>query len=73
MILPLLIGLLFITVIVLVLFWVGQLFDLMGQSDDLFPGRYDKVCWFVLLMTMNVFGAAIWFIFKSIHKSGKNK
>ena len=67
----LVIGLVLIPAIVLVLFWVDQLIDLMGRSDGQFPGRYDKICWFIILMTMNVLGAFIWFIFKNIRKTGK--
>jgi len=45
-------------------FWVLSLYRLMGLRDDFFPGRNDKVTWFVLLVLFNIVGAVMFFIFK---------
>jgi len=41
-----------------------QFIDLMGRSDDEFPGRFDKPIWAAAILLANVFGAFAFFICK---------
>ena len=52
--------------IVLLIFWVVQLIDLMTMTDDLFPGRNDKVLWFIVVFLGSAFGALVFWIWKVI-------
>ena len=48
----------------LVILWAGQLLELMRMKDSEFPGRYDKVLWFVLLLVSGPLGALIFWCWK---------
>ncbi len=51
--------------IALLIFWIVELFDLMGKRDDEFPGRYDKVLWFIVIFFGFALGALIFVLWKS--------
>jgi len=47
---------LFVCVLLLInaAFWIWQFLDLMMMPDDDFPGRFDKVLWVVVFVTLFV-------------------
>ena len=51
--------------------WVQQFFDLMSSGDGKFPGRYDKVLWFVVLILGNILGAIAYWYWKTYLAKGK--
>ena len=53
-----------IVCLLLVGFWIVQLLSLMNMEDAQFPGRRDKVLWFVLLMLGSVLGAVVFWLWK---------
>jgi hypothetical protein len=44
--------------------WFRELLGLMAMSDDAFPGRFDKVLWFVLLVLLPPVGLAAFATFR---------
>jgi len=44
--------------------WVRELVHLMGLSDDAFPGRHDKVMWFILLLCVPPIGVVAFGVFR---------
>ena len=50
--------------IFLLIFWVVEFLSLMGQPDEAFPGRYDKAIWAAVLLTLNVVGALLYWMWK---------
>jgi len=40
-----------------VLFWFAALFDCLGSKHP------DKLIWFLVILTLNAFGAAVWFLY----------
>ena len=46
----------------LFIFWLVQFGNLMGRSDDSFPGRYDKLIWGTALIFLGVLGAVAYVI-----------
>ena len=48
----------------LAILWAGQLLELMRMTDSDFPGRHDKVLWFVLLLVSGPLGALIFWCWK---------
>lgn len=59
------VGLLGLAVIVmLVVLWVRELVTLMGLGDEAFPGRFDKVLWFALLVLLPPIGVPAFAIFR---------
>lgn len=45
-------------------FWVSQFAQLMLLSDHDFPGRYDKILWFIAFMLFHVFAAFAFLLWK---------
>lgn len=56
-------GLLAIAILA-VFFWVREFIHLMGLADEAFPGRYDKVLWFLLLVLLPPVGALAFSTFR---------
>jgi|GEM_PF-6714483 len=50
--------------IALVVFWIVQLVTLMEMKDAQFPGRHDKVLWFVLMLICSVLGACVFWAWR---------
>lgn len=50
--------------LVFFVFWLIQFFDLMSQSDEAFPGKYDKLIWSAVLLLLNLFGALLYWCWK---------
>jgi hypothetical protein len=50
--------------LMLVLAWFRELMTLMSLSDDVFPGRHDKVIWAFLLIVMPPLGAIAFWSFR---------
>ncbi|MHC5056836.1 MAG: hypothetical protein ACYTKD_19295 [Planctomycetota bacterium] len=48
----------------LVIFWACQLLSLMRMKDEEFPGRYDKVLWFIIVFFGSLLGALIFWLWK---------
>ncbi|MBN1972826.1 MAG: hypothetical protein JW787_04260 [Sedimentisphaerales bacterium] len=53
-----------IVAVLLFLFWLRQFIDLMTQSDDSFPGKYDKPVWVAVLLLTGAIGALVYVIYK---------
>ena len=51
---------------VLLIFWVVQLIALMSMTDDLFPGRNDKVLWFIVVFFGCALGALVFWLWKLV-------
>jgi hypothetical protein len=60
-------------VLVLFVFWIIQFAQLMAMRDDEFPGRYDKILWFVAFLTLNVIAASIFLSWKQIKVAARAK
>jgi len=50
--------------LLLVYLWIREIVHLMGLSDDAFPGRHDKLMWFVLLVGLPPIGVPAFAIFR---------
>ncbi|MHC4253242.1 MAG: hypothetical protein ACYS9X_29330 [Planctomycetota bacterium] len=48
----------------LVIFWACQLLSLMRMRDEEFPGRYDKILWFIIVFFGSLLGALIFWLWK---------
>jgi hypothetical protein len=59
-------SLLLILMLVLLVFWVIQFTELMGMSDGEFPGKHDKILWFVAFLSLNFVGAAVFVAWKQV-------
>jgi len=53
----------------LLMLWVRELITLMGMGDEAFPGRYDKVLWFALLVLMPPVGVVTFALFRRVYWS----
>lgn len=56
--------LLILAVVAFAALWVRELVHLMGLGDDVFPGRYDKVLWFAVLVCLPPIGVPAFAIFR---------
>lgn len=54
-------------------FWFTCLQNLMNRRDDEFPGRYDKILWVVLLLSLNVVGAVLYMIRDRVGKEAERE
>ena len=45
----------------------------MAMRDEEFPGRYDKVLWFIAFLTLNVVAASIFLSWKQIQIASRSK
>ena len=59
--------------LVLLVFWIIQFAQLMAMRDDEFPGRYDKILWFIAFLTLNVVAASIFLSWKQIQIASRSK
>jgi hypothetical protein len=51
-----------VVAILLLIFWLRQFILLMATPDASFPGRYDKILWFVLFLLGGIVGPiAYWY------------
>jgi hypothetical protein len=50
--------------LLLTVFWIVEFIDLMRYEDTDFPGKYDKVFWFIILLLFNIIGAFMFSIYK---------
>jgi heme/copper-type cytochrome/quinol oxidase subunit 2 len=53
----------------LLLFWLGQLWNVVTSSDSDFPDRNDKLMWAIIVMFGSVLGAAVFALWKSGRRS----
>ena len=60
-------------VLVLLVFWIIQFAQLMAMRDEDFPGRFDKVLWFIAFLTLNVVAASIFLSWKQIQIASRSK
>jgi hypothetical protein len=60
-------------VLVLLVFWIIQFAQLMAMRDDEFPGRFDKILWFIAFLTLNVVAASIFLSWKQIAMASRTK
>jgi hypothetical protein len=60
-------------ILVLLVFWIIQFAQLMAMRDDEFPGRFDKILWFVAFLTLNVVAASIFLSWKQIAMTSRAK
>jgi hypothetical protein len=60
-------------VLVLLVFWIIQFAQLMAMRDDEFPGRFDKILWFIAFLTLNVVAASIFLSWKQIAMASRMK
>ena len=47
--------------------WVVEFVNLMGLSDDAFPGRFDKLVWIALMIFLPPVGVAAFWTFRRAH------
>lgn len=48
----------------LIVFWIGEFVALMRISDTMFPGRYDKLVWSLLMIVLPPVGAIAFWIYR---------
>jgi hypothetical protein len=60
-------------ILVLLVFWIIQFAQLMAMRDDEFPGRFDKILWFIAFLTLNVVAASIFLSWKQIAVASRTK
>lgn len=50
--------------VMMLIFWVRELVTLMGLGDEAFPGRHDKILWFLLLVALPPIGMVAFSVFR---------
>jgi len=53
-------------IVLAVVFWVSQFYQLMNMTAEEFAWEYDKVLWFVVLLVGCVLGALLFFIWRQM-------
>jgi len=51
----------------LLVMWIRELITLMGMGDEAFPGRYDKLLWFALLLLVPPIGVVTFALFRRVY------
>jgi len=60
-----------VIVIAVIYWWVTSFVALMCLSDSDFPGRYDKILWFVVFFTLWVFAPLLFSMWRRAYLEAK--
>lgn len=55
--------------IALVVFWLSQMVGLMDMKDNEFPGKHDKILWFVALLIGSFAGALAFLLWRTMRSA----
>jgi hypothetical protein len=65
-------GLVVVVIVISVIYWwVTSFISLMCLTDGDMPGRYDKVLWFVVFLSLSVFAPLLFSMWRRAHQESR--
>ncbi len=59
-------GVVLFTIIIIIIIWIRQFVFLMSLEDSMFPGKYDKILWYVVFIVSPIITPFAFMLWKKI-------